>query len=105
MAQRLRFVGERTSKAGEAPAHHGCLDRASGLVIAPLALDEAAGERQLVGAAVILAKHLHRLIRGRFAIAVEFSQTSFARCHVVVLRGSNVLARERFRYPLGITAA
>jgi hypothetical protein len=30
---------------------------------------------------VVFAKHLDRLIRRRFAVAIELSQTSFARCH------------------------
>ena len=39
---------------------------------------------------MVLAKHLDGLIRRRFAIAVEFGQTSFARCHVKVLPDRNV---------------
>jgi hypothetical protein len=35
---------------------------------------------------VILAKHLNRLIRRRFAVAIEFGQPSFARCHSMILR-------------------
>src|SRR5665647_1649428 len=53
------------SGALQAPADHGGLDGAAGLVIAPFAIDEAAGERQLIGAAVVLAQHLNRLIRRR----------------------------------------
>src|SRR5580692_6519474 len=66
---------------GEAPAHHGRLDSASGFVVAPRAIDETAGERQLIGAAVILAQNLHRLIRRRVALAIELCETPFARCH------------------------
>jgi hypothetical protein len=33
---------------------------------------------------VVLAKHLDRLIRRRFTIAIELSQTSFARRHFLV---------------------
>src|SRR6202140_4567250 len=64
-----------------APAAHGRLEQSAGLVIAPFAIDETAGERQLIGAAVVLAQHLDRLIRRRFARAIELGQPSFARCH------------------------
>jgi hypothetical protein len=50
-------------------------------MIAPCAIDEAAGEWQLISAAMILAQHLNRLIRRRFSLAVEFSQPFFARRH------------------------
>jgi hypothetical protein len=53
-------------------------------VIAPFAIDETAGEWQLIRAAMVLAKHLNRLVRRRFAVAIELSQTSFARCHFLV---------------------
>src|SRR5258706_14682105 len=80
MAQRP--ISKRTvAVAGQAPAHHGRLDGAAGFVVAPFATDEAAGGRKLIGAAVVLAKHLNRLIRRRFALSLEFGQTSFARCH------------------------
>src|SRR5258708_39684810 len=64
-----------------APADHGRLDGAARFMIAPCPIDKAAGERQLIGAAMVLAQHLDRQIRRRFSIAIEFSQTSFARCH------------------------
>jgi hypothetical protein len=35
---------------------------------------------------VILAKHLHRLIRWRFAMAIELGETSVACCHYVILQ-------------------
>jgi|SRR5712664_1879099 len=66
---------------GQAPADHGRLNGAAGLVIAPFAIDPAAGERKLISTAVVLAKHLNRFIRRWLAVAVEFGQTSFARCH------------------------
>ena len=69
------------SAAVQPPADHGRFNRAAGFVIAPFAIDVAAGERQLIGAAVVFAKHLDRLIRRRFAVAIELSQPSFARCH------------------------
>ena len=47
---------------------------------------QAAGERQLIGAAVILAQHFHRLVRRRFSNAVELRQPLFTRCHLVNLR-------------------
>jgi hypothetical protein len=50
-------------------------------VIAPCAIDKAASERQLIGAAVIFAQHLNRLTRRRFSLAIELGQTPFARCH------------------------
>ena len=55
-------------------------------MIAPFAFHEAACEWQLIGAAVVLTKHLNRLIRRRFSRAVEFGQTSFARCHCMIFR-------------------
>jgi hypothetical protein len=35
---------------------------------------------------MVLAKHLDRLIRWRSTLAIEFRQTSFARCHAVILQ-------------------
>ena len=55
---------------------------AAGPVVAPLSLDPAAGERQLIRSAVILAKHLYRPVRRRFPVAIELCQPLFARCHV-----------------------
>ncbi|MHC2267559.1 hypothetical protein ACVILJ_002942 [Bradyrhizobium diazoefficiens] len=46
-----------------------------------LSLDIAAGERQLIRSAVILAQHFDRQARRRFTGSVEFRQTSIARCH------------------------
>src|SRR5260221_10091972 len=43
-----------------APADHGRLDGAAGFMVAPCPIDKAAGERQLIGAAVVLAQHLDR---------------------------------------------
>jgi hypothetical protein len=68
-------------EAGQAPTDHRRLDGAAGLIISPSTINPPASERQLIGAAVIFAKHLNRLIRRRFAVAVELGQTSFARCH------------------------
>jgi hypothetical protein len=50
---------------------------------------------------MILAQHLHRLIRRRFAVAVEFSQTSFACCHDMVLLEANVRASAGVPQPSG----
>src|SRR3954451_7299395 len=84
----LWHTSQRRSLPRQAPADHGRLDGAAGFAVAPFAVDPPACERQLIGAAVILAQHLHRLIRRWFAVAIEFSQTSFARCHATVLLGS-----------------
>jgi len=80
----MRDDGLWGSAAVEAPPDHRCFNRAAGFMIAPFAIDETAGERQLIGAAVVLAKHLDRLIRRRFAIAIELGQTPFARCHFLL---------------------
>src|SRR3954451_20149437 len=66
----------------QAPAHDGCLNRAAGFAVAPFAVDPVAAERQLIGAALILAQHLDKLIWWRLAVAVEFSQTSITSCHL-----------------------
>jgi hypothetical protein len=50
---------------------------------------------------VILAQYLHRLIGRRFAVAVEFGQSSFPRCHDMVLLQSNVLASPGIPQPSG----
>jgi hypothetical protein len=77
-----RSKGSRSeSGALQPPADHRRLDGAAGLVIAPGTVDKTAGERQLIGAAVIFAQHLDRLIRWRFSHAIEFGQTPFTRCH------------------------
>jgi hypothetical protein len=65
----------------QAPTDHGRFERAAGLVVAPFPIDKAAGERQLIGAAVVLAQNLDGLIRRRCSFAVELGQTSFASCH------------------------
>src|ERR1700690_3099350 len=51
-------------------------------MVAPGAVDEAAGEWQLIGAALVFAQPLDRLIRRRLSFAVEFSQPFFARRHL-----------------------
>jgi hypothetical protein len=60
-------------------------------MIAPLAVEVKAGERQLVGSALVLAQHLDRRARWRFARAIEFSQSSIACCHLIfpALRGAD----------------
>lgn len=72
------------SAAVQAPADYRRFNGTAGFVIAPFAIDKAAGERQLIRSAVVFAKHLDWLIRRRFAIAIELSQTSFARRHFLV---------------------
>src|SRR3954470_15262450 len=57
--------GGGPSTPRQSPADPPGLNRAAGFAVAPLAVDPAAGERQLVGAAVILAQHLDRLVRRR----------------------------------------
>ena len=105
-----------SSAAVQAPADHRRFNSAAGFVIAPFAIDKAAGERQLIGAAVVLAKHLNRLIRRRFTIAIELSQTSLTRRHFLVPRCrliapaavppfarvpvANLNARMRFQYDI-----
>jgi hypothetical protein len=84
-----------SGRAGQAPADHGRLDSASGFVVAPRAIDETAGERQLIGAAVILAQNLHRLIRRRVALAIELCETPFARCHSTSLHDGRLPAVSR----------
>jgi hypothetical protein len=66
-----------------APTHYRCLDRAAGFVIVPPAIDEVAWKRQLIGAAVVLAKDLDRQTRRRDSGAIKFSQSSFACCHLI----------------------
>src|SRR5438105_14834241 len=68
--------------APQPPADHGRLDGIAGLVIAPLAIDKAAGERQLIRSAVVLAEHLDRLFGRRCAKPVELRQPLFPRCHL-----------------------
>src|SRR5229473_361737 len=70
MAQRPSLK-RAAARAGQAPADHGRLHGPAGLVVAPFAADETAGERKLIRAAVVLAKHLNRLIRRRFTVAVS----------------------------------
>src|ERR1700733_465920 len=70
------------SPAAQPPADDVGLQRVAGFVIAPGAIAEAAGERQFVGAAVVFAQHLDRQVRRRLALAIEFGQPFFARCHV-----------------------
>ena len=49
------------------PANHRRLHHTAGLAVTPFAVDEMAGERQLVSSAVILAEYLNRLV-GRGAL-------------------------------------
>src|SRR4051794_26007913 len=64
----------RLLMAGQTPAHYGGLNLAARLVVSPFTVHPAALERQLIGAAVVLAEHLHRQVCRRLAIAIEFSQ-------------------------------
>src|SRR4051812_7579138 len=50
-------------------------------MVLPATLDITACERQLIRSAVVLAQHLDRQARWWFSGAIEFSQTSVARCH------------------------
>jgi hypothetical protein len=59
---RARVFGPQ-SGALQAPADHGGLQLAAGFMIAPAAVNEAAGERQLVCAATVLAKYLDQQFR------------------------------------------
>src|SRR6202035_2860871 len=76
-----RTSGALKSGAMQPPADHGCLNGSARLMIAPGAIDVAAGEWQLIRAAVVLAQHLNRLIRGRVSFPIEFSQPFFTRRH------------------------
>ena len=68
--------------AAQAPANHGCFECAAGLVIAPFTVDKTTGKGQLIGAALVLAQNLHRLVWRRSSFAVELSQPFLARCHL-----------------------
>src|SRR5438477_10665584 len=70
----------------QAPADHRGLDHAAGSVIAPLTIDPAAGEGQLIGSAVILAKNFHGLVGRRISVPVELRQPLFTRCHTINLQ-------------------
>jgi hypothetical protein len=61
-----------SGRTPKAPADHGGLNRAAGFVVAPIAIDEAARKRQLIGSAMVFAEHLDRLIRWRVSLAIEF---------------------------------
>jgi hypothetical protein len=93
------------SAAVQPPADHRRFNRAAGFVIAPFAIDVAAGERQLIRAAVVFAKHLDRLIRRRFAVAIKLSQTSFARCHFLVPRCRLIAPAPVPRFLTGVSTA
>ena len=67
-------------QARHAPADDGGFHRNAGLMVLPASLDIAAGERQLVRPAVILAQNFERQAGWWFSGAIEFRQTSFARC-------------------------
>jgi hypothetical protein len=79
--------------ARQPPADHRGLDHAAGSVIAPLTVNPAAGEGQLLGSAVILAKHLYRQVWRRIPVAVELRQPLFTRCHTI-----NLHCRGRLRF-------
>ena len=70
-------------EARQPPSDHGCFQSAAGFVVAPLTVEIIAGERQLVGSALVLAQHLDRRARWRFACAIEFCQSSLACCHLI----------------------
>src|SRR5262249_33925118 len=84
-AKRRRILKQeilfRALQRRKPPADHGRFQRTAGFVIAPSAVRKTAGEWQLVGSALILAQDLDRHPRWRASRAIEFSQSSFARCH------------------------
>lgn len=86
----------RLLDASKAPGNHGRLDRAAGFVIEPMTVGKATGERQLICAALIFAKHFDDLVRRRFAVAIELRQSLFARCHLIILHFRCV---ETFEFP------
>src|SRR5256885_16362417 len=69
------------SDARQPPADHRGLDHAAGPVVAPLAIDPAAGEGQLIGSAVILAKNFHRPVPRRGPAARAPRAAVFIRLH------------------------
>jgi hypothetical protein len=71
----------RALPALQPPGDHGCLQRATRLVIAPFPIDKPAREGQLIRSALVLAQNLHRLVRRWCAFAVELSQPFLARRH------------------------
>jgi hypothetical protein len=77
-------VMRRISASPPSPCDHIGLERIAGFVIVPCAVDKAAGERQFIGAALVLAQHLNGQIRRRLALAIELRQPFFARCHFPV---------------------
>jgi hypothetical protein len=85
-------------EARQPPANYRRLDGAAGFVIAPLAVDKAAAEWQLICAAMIFAKHFHQLLRRRLAAAIELRQPFFARCHLIDLH-SKKYARPLLEFP------
>ena len=97
-------------EARQPPSNHGCFQCAAGFVVAPLAVEIIAGERQLIGSALVFAQHLDRRARWRFARAIEFSQSSFACCHLIfpALRGADAPFQFPARFvtrPFGIKSA
>ena len=78
--RRLHCAGAR-----QAPANYCGLDHAAGPVVAPMAVDPATGERQLIGPAVILAQNLHGQVLRRVPTPVELRQPFFTRCHTINL--------------------
>ena len=71
------------ARTRHAPADNGRLQRAAGFVIVPTPAVVVADERQLIRAAVVFTKYLDRQAGRRDSRPIEFSQSSFACCHVI----------------------
>src|SRR5271169_4307154 len=94
------------SGALQTPADHSGLDHAARLMVAPGAVDVTAGKWKLICAAFILAQHLNRLVRRRFSLAVEFSQSLFTLRHFSpslrqLRRASRLHCKRRYRFGFG----
>ena len=64
------------------PRHDGRIKRAAGYVIVPASIVEVAGERQLIGSAVIFAQYLDWQSCRWNTCAIEFRQSSFSCSHL-----------------------
>jgi hypothetical protein len=71
-------------EARHTPADNHRFEHAAGFVIAPLTVDVVAREWQLICPALVFTQNLDREAGRRHAGAIEFSQSSFARCHFLL---------------------
>lgn len=61
--------------SGPPPSNNHCFDKTSGFAVAPLAVDAAACEWQLIGSALVLTQNLNRFVGRWFTIAVKFRES------------------------------